>query len=85
MITSAASAIFLRDGSLKARYYASGGSPRALRGRLCGEHQGAAPPGPPICMAIGELRCFGDALPLLVYGFRWVMSFFTNSGGWYII
>ncbi len=31
--------------------HASGGAPRTLRGRLRGERQGAAPPGPPICTA----------------------------------
>ncbi len=43
---------------------ASGGPPGALRGRLRGERQGEAPPGPPICAAIGDLPCGGDSLPL---------------------
>ncbi len=31
--------------------------PAALRGRLCGGHQGAAPPGPPKCTALFAFRC----------------------------
>ncbi len=31
--------------------------PAALRGRLCGGHQGAAPPGPPICAALIVFLC----------------------------
>ncbi len=50
---------YYREGDTLGSPFASGGSPRGLPAG-----QGAAPPGPPISTALGELRCFGSSLPL---------------------